>query len=199
MRFKKDTKGRWYRELQFSGDDKPTYQRVDPQTEARLAQEFPDEAGTYELNTEFKGMSKEGFKDMMRDTMSQIISDDLLQDRKDEESLRMQKDGGGVVPLYQPDMRGGKSIYEDITDALDDLHDREARGDQKAKQQLDGLFEILGKKMMTMTGKTVNIMGCPRCSFGIDTLETTVCPKCGLDLEEMGWKRYGEIYGGKRR
>ena len=201
MRFKKDKNGRWYRELEFSGEDKPTYQRVDPKTEARLREEFGDREGIVDLTGEIKGISKEGLKGVIRDTLGDIITDDILQKEKDRMSLDMQKEGGGVVRLdsrnpYQRDSedRGEKQKV------ISELYKKAKRGDEDAKQKLDGLWKLTIPKLRELerSGSLI-VVGCPKCNTGIDP-DLSECPVCGWSKYDAGYaKSFNDIMSrGKR-
>lgn len=138
-------------------------------------------------NTELKALMKEA------------IAETGIQERKDEASFKDAKTGGGVVRLDSHNVNPTSgNPYQSVHDELDRLHMEEARGSNKAKKELDGLFNLLGREIMSEAGCGLVLVSCPSCSKPIETSSTSTCPFCGFSLIDSGYTQHGEIHGGKR-
>jgi hypothetical protein len=96
--------------------------------------------------------------------------------------------GGGIVQLDKPVNTTG--VYADHREAIDDLYARHAKGDQKATQELIGLWQ-LGVKKLKEQRIDFSVTQCPRCGGGIE--EGDDCPYCGFKEEEYFYK--GNLWG----
>jgi len=85
------------------------------------------------------------------------------------------KKAGGVVPLDQKEKDG---VYNSYREGIDDLYQKAAKGDPKAKEQLNALWKM-GVKLLKEGKGAFGISECPRCGGGIKQGE--ICPYCGFD------------------
>jgi len=118
-----------------------------------------------------KGMEEEEKKEEVKQEEKD------LQKKKDEVSLELQKEGGGVIPL---DQKSKEYVYDTYREGIDDLYARVAKGDKEAEKKLDGIWK-LAVKQLKEAPTAFEVHQCQRCGGGI--YAGSVCPYCGWDRE----------------
>lgn len=195
MFYSTDGKGRWYRKWVDSGGDEHK-QRLVPDDEARLQLRYGDRVHG-ETDIKLVQTTEDDMDRRVRDSMRRVISEDILQDRKDETSLELQKDGGGVVRLQN--YGGDSKDRGDKQEAISALYKRAKAGDEDAENKLDQLWKLTIPRFRELerSGSLV-VVGCPKCNTGLDP-NVGDCPVCGWNMYDKGYhKEFDEIVRGRR-
>jgi len=100
------------------------------------------------------------------------------QKRKDAAALAAQPSGGGKVPLNEPSKKFVYSSANPYREAIDDLYDRDAKGDKEAKKLLDRMWKQFATQIKDFK-KSFSITECVICGGGIMAGEK--CPYCDFD------------------
>lgn len=116
------------------------------------------------------------------------------QARKDEASLKLQKDGGGVVRLQQSRVGDGKYVGEK-RDVIGRLYKDAEKGDKGAKRKLDSLWSLVIPHLRE-SKEPFHIYACPKCGQAVEVGED-ICVSCGWDKHSSGYSRFGDL--GRRR
>ena len=163
------------------------------------------EAERIQLEAEKEGKKVKSVSQIeLKGIIKEALAETGIQENKDAITLKEARLGGGVVQLERKNVNPNMNEtipYKDVHDELDRLRALEDRGGKSgkdAKRQLDSLFEIMGKQMLTETGRGMVLIACPRCSRPIETLSTSTCPFCGFSLVESGYTKYADLKGGLR-
>ena len=103
--------------------------------------------------------------------------------RKDKASLDAQFSGGGKIKL--PTESTGKFVYSGdnpYRDAIDDLYERQKKGDADAKRMLNRMWEMpdIKKGILDLQKTGIVMTACIRCS-GFLQDGATKCGSCGFD------------------
>jgi hypothetical protein len=143
-----------------------------------------------------RSMTKDDLKDLVNQARELGA---MEQKKKDEQSLKDAKIGGGVVQFTQRDLgtTDEATLHKQVSDQLDHLRKLEAQGNLVASRQLSELYSIAGKKIKADKNFRLLIQACPACQRGINMLslsDGSKCPYCSFSFESSGYDKLGELY-----
>lgn len=123
--------------------------------------------------------------DIVSNAVEKVIEELLTAEQQRKDQLAREHNhkqtGGGVVELT-PSSKD--LVYDSVRDGINDLYNKQLRGDTSSKKILDQLWgKITGKQLRKFTDEGFSISGCPKCGYPMSGSEDN-CSNCGFDFSD---------------